>query len=70
MNAVADHIGDTEYRFLKKAYNEIAFDTLVDEFLDKHGETYWGEGNRNHLEEMDPLKGFLYPRDVLRPGSR
>ena len=59
----------TEYFYLRKCDNSAAFRTLVLEFLEKHGPRYWGHSQRQHLEEKEPCKGFLYPRDVHRGQS-
>ena len=67
--AIKSHLGDTHYTFLRKIDNELAFTTLVSEFLERHGESFWGRRNRDHLSQPDPLKGFLCPRDARRPDS-
>ena len=64
------HVDSSHYKFLIKQDNEKAFDTMVGEFLSKYGAIYWGSSKRDHLTEMNPIKGFLYPRDAERGGSR
>ena len=64
------HVDDNEHRFLQSRQNKAAHNTMVREFLAEHGKTYWGASHRGHLEEQDVTKGFCYPRDVDREGSR
>ena len=56
----------TAYFYLRQCDNPAAFKTLMLEFLKERGSRYWGQSQRQHLEEKDPYKGFLYPRDVQR----
>lgn len=63
------YLEGTEYFCLRKVDNPAAFRTLVLEFLKESGPRYWGPSNRQHLEEEDPSKGYLYPRDVQRGES-
>ena len=63
------YLEGTEYFYLRKCDNPAAFRTLVLEFLKEQGPKYWGPTDRRHLEEQDPSKGYLYPRDVERGES-
>lgn len=65
-----DHVQDPSYKFLTKAANPEAFKILVGEFLAEYGPIYWGNSERDHLEEQDIHQGFLCPRDALRADSR
>ena len=56
--------------FLQKKDNEAAFRALITAFLKESGPKFWGNRNRDHLEERDSSCGFLYPRDAHREGSR
>ena len=56
--------------FLLKKDNEAAFKALILGFLKETGPKFWGTSNRDHLEAPDNLRGFLYPRDADREGSR
>ena len=63
------YLEGTAYFYLRKYDNPAAFETLVLEFLEKHGPRYWGHSQRQRLEEKEPCKGYLYPRDVQRGES-
>ncbi len=63
------YLEGTEYFYLRKCDNPAAFKTLVFEFLEEHGPKYWDHSKRQHLEEKEPSKGYLYPRDVKRDES-
>lgn len=65
-----DHVQDLSHKFLTKAANPEAFKILVARFLAKYGPIYWGNSERDHLEEQDIHRGFLCPRDTLRADSR
>ena len=56
----------TEYFYLRECDNPAAFKTLVLEFLEETGPRYWGHSKRQLLEEKEPSKGYLYPRDIQR----
>lgn len=64
------HLCVPETRCLRRKDNPAAFRALILGFLEKHGQMYFGKANRAHLAEKDPRKGFLYPRDAQRDGSR
>lgn len=66
---MANHVQHSSYQVLNRAANPEAFAILVSEFLAEYGPTYWGDSEREHLQEPDTLKGFLCPRDALRAGS-
>ena len=59
-----------ERTYLRSSMNKSAFDTMIAGFVRAHGVTYWGRNGREHLEVVDPLEGFLCPRDGYRLGSR
>lgn len=40
------------------------------DFLQNHGATFWGSGDREHLVELNTKRGSLVPRDIERPGYR
>ena len=61
---------DPERMYLREIFNKPAFKRLVLEFLQLYGSKYWGDSKRDHLEEMDVIQGFLYPRDIYRNKSR
>lgn len=63
------YLEGTAYFYLRKCDNPAAFKTLVLEFLEKHGPRYWGHSQRQHLEEKEPCKGYVYPRDAQRGES-
>lgn len=63
------YLEGTSYIYLRKCDNPAAFKTLVLEFLEEHGPVYWGHSERHRLEEEEPYKGYLYPRDVQRGES-
>ena len=63
------YLEGNEYFHLRKCDNPAAFRTLVLEFLEEQGPRYWGHSKRQHLDEEDPSKGYLYPRDVQRGES-
>lgn len=69
-NHLKAHADDSVYKFLRSTDNGAAFKVMVSEFLVGHGEEYWGLSNREHLAEPDVSKGFFYPRDANRGGSR
>ena len=64
------HVDDNEHGFLRIRDNYPAHKAMVREFITEHGMTYWGAHQRDHLEEKDITKGFWYPRDADREGSR
>ena len=64
IKALRVYLEGIDYFCLRKGDNPAAFRTLVLEFLKEQGPRYWGPSNRQHLEEEDPSKGYLYPRDV------
>lgn len=70
LDAVKGHVNSSHYKFLRSTDNAAAFNTMVTEFLEEHGGTYWGHSDRGHLEEPELSKGFLFPRDAGRPNSR
>lgn len=70
LNDMKLHVDDNEHKFLRIHENATAHNNMVREFLTEHGNTYWGAFNRDHLEEKDVTKGFCYPRDADREGSR
>ena len=63
------YLEGTAYFYLRKGDNPAAFKTLVLEFLGDYGAKYWGQSQRQRLEEEKPCKGYLYPRDVQRGES-
>ena len=63
------YLEGTAYFYLRKSNNPAAFKTLVLEFLEEYGPKYWGRSQRQRLEEEEPCKGYLYPRDVQRGES-
>ena len=63
------YLEGTAYFYLRKSLNPAAFKTLILEFLEKYGPKYWGHSQRQRLEEEEPCKGYLYPRDVQRGES-
>ena len=65
-----NHVQHRNHRFLLKAKNPRAYKVIVSEFLAEYGSVYWGSSERDHLEEPNPLKGFLCPRDATRAKSR
>ncbi|KAL6715808.1 hypothetical protein ACLMJK_006769 [Lecanora helva] len=67
ISALKNHVDHSGHKYLKPKDNAPAFNTMVDEFLAKHGEEYWGLSDREHLAEKDVSKGFLYLRDAVRP---
>ena len=68
--AMKGQVDNSDLRYLRPTDNEAAFSVMVDEFLVQHGEHYWGVHDRDHLEEEDISKGYLYPRDAHRSVSR
>lgn len=64
------HVKPPSHKFLTSEANQEALKIIVLEFLAEYGPTYWGVGNRGHLQEPDAHKGFLCPRDAERPRSR
>lgn len=70
LKAMKLHVDDNEHAFLRIHDNEPAHKAVVREFITEHGMTYWGSLHRDHLEEKDVTKGFWYPRDADREGSR
>ena len=64
------YVDSSDYRYLCRSDNEEAFDKMIKGFLLEYGSKYWGSSNRDHLGEEDLSKGFLYPRDMERRGSR
>ena len=69
VKALRAFLEGTQYFCLGKLDNPAAFRTLVLEFLEEEGPRYWGPSNRQHLEEEEPSRGYLYPRDVQRGES-
>lgn len=67
---VRAHVDTSNYKYLRKEDNRNAFKTMVSEFLNEYGTTYWGISRRDHLVCQDVRKGFLCPRDAQREGSR
>ena len=65
-----DHVRHRSHRFLQRRANPEAFQNVVSEFLTEYGPVYWGDSKRDHLQEPNSLKGFLYPRDAKRANSR
>ena len=68
--AMKKQVDSSDLKYLRPTDNEVAFSVMVDEFLVQHGRYYWGVHNRDHLEEEDSSKGYLYPRDADRPVSK
>ena len=60
----------THDTFLNKVLTKDTLKVAVSAFLEKYGRIYWGIDNRDHLQEPDISKGFLYPRDAQREDSR
>ena len=67
---LTDHVDYSTFRYARQSENEREFKKMVLAFLDKCGAKYWGPVQRRHLQEPDPYKGYLYPRDALRQDSR
>ena len=63
------HVCAPETMYMRREDNPAAFAALIKGFLQKHGHKYWGT-NRTHLAVTDISKGFSYPRDADREGSR
>jgi len=63
------HVDDSDLKYLREGDNVQAFKTMTAEFLNQHGLEYWGPSQRGHLQEQDPQKGFLCPRDANRTPS-
>lgn len=63
------YLEGTAYFYLRRSDNPAAFKTLVLEFLEEYGPKYWGHSQRQRLEEVEPCKGYLYPRDIQRGES-
>lgn len=70
LNHLRGHVDGSNYIILRSTDNLAAFKVMVSEFLVEHGEDYWGRIGREHLAEPDISKGYLYPRDANREGSR
>ena len=68
--AFKQHTSHPKRAFLLKKDNEAAFKALIIGFLKETGPKFWGTRNRDNLEEQDKSRGFLYPRDAHREGSR
>ena len=64
------HVDYSIFRYARSSQNGREFNKMVLAFLDKCGAKYWGPAQRRHLQEPDPDKGYLYPRDGLRQHSR
>ena len=65
-----DHVDSSTFRYVRQYSNEVEFETMVLDFLRMYGLEYWGLNDRHHLQERDPNKGFLCPRDAQRSNSR
>ena len=68
--AMRVHVNLSKLKFQRWMDNEVAFGTMVSNFLASEGEKFWGLSDRSHLEEKDATKGFLCPRDAIRQNSR
>lgn len=64
------HVDFNTFRYARQSENKVEFHKMVLAFLTKHGAKYWGAAERGHLDEADPNKGYLYPRDAQRSPSR
>ena len=67
---VKHHVSLSNLRCLCRDDDVLAFEKMISDFLSKYGSKYWGPSKRDHLAEKDSSKGFLYPRDAERKGSR
>lgn len=64
------HFKSRSHKNLTRTKDPKAFKIVVSEFLAEFGSSYWGDSERDHLQESDPLKAFLCPRDARRENSR
>ncbi|KAL9005209.1 MAG: hypothetical protein Q9188_002008 [Gyalolechia gomerana] len=58
------HVKHREEQHLRRHSEPVLFDEMVSAFIEKHGNKYFGHTDRNHLKEIDPAKGNLWPRDA------
>lgn len=65
-----DYVDSSTFRYVRQHENEVQFKNMVLDFLRVFGLKYWGPNDRHHLQERDPAKGFLCPRDANRSSSR
>lgn len=58
------HVKEREQQHLHSQSDPVPFDAMIAAFMDQYGNKYFGPTDRGHLQERDPEKGNLWPRDA------